>query len=185
MSQGVWKNGEGLLEAVEKYHASHLRIHWWPDEFLYGNGKNLPGNKELINTINLRLGYRFQVTSFSYTSKINKGQTIATNIKIRNAGVAPCYKGGYVAISLLDKSGEMICSKVDAKTNVKNLMPAESADKAHEQTVSISLNPPKDIEPGDYNIAISISDEKGNPLYRLPYDNEIQKQYIMGEIIIE
>ncbi len=185
MREGIWKSGKVLLEAVEKYHASHLRIHWWPDEFLNGNGKDLPGNKELINTINLRLGYRFQVTSFSYPAKIKKGKIIAANIKIRNAGVAPCYKGGYIAVSLLDKSGKMICSMVDAKTNVKNLMPAESADKAQKQAISISLKPPKNTAPGNYHIAISIGDEKGNPLYQLPYDNEIQKKYIMSEIKIE
>jgi hypothetical protein len=185
MRKNVWKDGKLLLEAVEKYHASHLRIHWWPDEFLNGNGKELPGNKELINAINLRLGYRFQVTSFSYPAKIKKGKIITTNFKIRNAGVAPCYKGGYIAVSLLDKSGKMICSMVDVKTNVKNLMPAESADKAQEQAISISLNPPKNTAPGNYLIVVSIGDEKGNSLYRLPYDNEIQKQYIMGEIKIE
>lgn len=185
MSKNVWGEGKLLLEAVEKYHASHVRIHWWPDEFLNGNGKNLPGNKELINAINLRLGYRFQVTSFGYPAKIKKGKIIAANIKIRNAGVAPCYKGGYIAVSLLDKSGKVICSMVDQTTNVKDLMPAESADKAQEQAISISLNPPKNTAPGSYQIAISIGDEKGNPVYRLPYENDIQKHYIIGEIKIE
>ena len=185
LRDGVWKTGKGLLDAVEKYHASHLRIHWWPEEFLNGNGKDLPGNRELINAINLRLGYRFHVSSFSFPAKIEKGKVISACIKIRNAGVAPCYKGGYVAVSLLDESGKMICSMVDTKTNVKNLMPAENADKAPEQTISISLNPPQNTAHGNYHIAISIGDEKGNPLYRLPYDNEIQKQYIMSEMKIE
>jgi hypothetical protein len=185
MSRNVWGEGKLLLEAVEKYHASHVRIHWWPDEFLNGNGKDLPGNKELINAINLRLGYRFQVTSFSYPAKIKKGKIFTANIKIRNAGVAPCYKGGYIAVSLLDKSGKVICSMVDQTTNVKDLMPAESVEKAQEHAISISLNPPKNTSPGNYHIAVSIGDERGNPLYRLPYDNDIQKQYIMGEIKIE
>ena len=185
MSNNIWMDGKALIEFMEKYHASHIRIHWWPDEFLNGNGKELPGNKELINAINLRLGYRIQVTSFNYPSKVKKGKTMAVNIKIRNAGVAPCYKGGYIAISLLDESGKIICSMADAKTNVKSLMPAEIADKAPEQALSVNLTPPENTTTGNYHIAVSIGDEKGNPIYRLPYDNDIQKLYIMGEIEIE
>jgi len=185
MREGVWKSGKKLLEAVEKYHATHIRIHWWPDEFLYGNGKDLPGNKELVDAINLRLGYRFQVTSFRCPLKIEKGETVAVGIKIRNAGVAPCYKGGYIAVSVLNKKGKTICSIVDTTTNVKTLMPAENAGRAREQAVSVSLNLPGDITPGNYRIALSIGDKKGNPVYRLPYDNEIQKRYIMNEIKIE
>ena len=185
MQKGVWRTGQGLLEAVEKYHASHLRIHWWPDEFLNGNGKNLPGNRQLINALNLRLGYRFQVASFTYPAHVRKGAEFTAHMTIRNAGVAPCYKGGYASVSLLDASGTTICSRVDAKTDIKTLMPAESAEKAPKQAVAISLKPPNNTAPGKYRIAMSIGDATGNPLYRLPYDNDVQKQYVMGEIIVE
>ena len=150
MSQGVWQTGKGLLEAVERYHASHLRIHWWPDEFLFGAGKDLPGNKELIDAIDLRLGYRFQVGSFRYPAQIKKGATFAAHLTISNAGVAPCYKGGYASVCLLDASGTTICSGIDAKTDVSKLMPAESADRARKHAIAVSLQPPHDIAPGKY-----------------------------------
>jgi hypothetical protein len=184
-NKNVWKDGKVLLEAIEKYHATHLRIHWWPDEFLNGNGKELPGNKELINAINLRLGYRFQITSINYPAKSQKGKTITVNCKIRNSGVAPCYNGGYVAVSLSDKSGKIILIVVNSKINVKNLMPAESADKALETSLSVSLKLANNVAAGEYNIAVSVGDVKGQPIYRLPYDNELQKRYIIGKIKIE
>jgi len=51
--RGVWGDGGKYLEAVEKYHASYVSIHWEPREFL-------ARNRALVDSINRRLGDRNQ-----------------------------------------------------------------------------------------------------------------------------
>ena len=48
-------SGDLLLKSVEDYHASYMSIHWWPRE-------ELKENRETIDRINRRIGYRLQLT---------------------------------------------------------------------------------------------------------------------------
>jgi len=84
---GRW-NGGLLLDAVEAYHCSYLSIHWWPQEFYSKNQK-------AIQRINRRLGFRIQLRELKYPSEVEIGERFNVEWTWANAGVAPCYPGGF------------------------------------------------------------------------------------------
>ncbi len=58
-NRNAWGDGSLLLQSVEEYHASYMSIHWWPHEFL-------EKNRDVIDRINRRLGYRLQLQKLSW-----------------------------------------------------------------------------------------------------------------------
>ncbi|UKI32240.1 MAG: DUF4832 domain-containing protein [Lentisphaeria bacterium] len=88
-----------LLKTIEKYHASYLSIHDWPD-----SEKRILG--PYLDRINRRLGYRIRPVRIDYPAEIEPGKPFSFRTVIGNAGVAPCYPGGFPAFTLKDKKGE-------------------------------------------------------------------------------
>ena len=63
LKEGVWGDGAGYLQAVEEYHGSYISIYWWPREFL-------EANRLLVEQINQRLGYRFQLAEATWPEQV-------------------------------------------------------------------------------------------------------------------
>jgi hypothetical protein len=181
--RGNWHDGGNYLDAVERYHASFARIHWWPDEFLNGNGKDLPGNRELVDRINRRLGYRLQVVEASWPAQARARETVTLSLHWRNAGVAPCYNGGHPAISLVNAAGEIILTQVDSSFNVRTLPPGATVDLAPVTARTMTLQLPPALQPGEYNLLVSVGDAQGMPFYRLPVSEyNLGLRYRLGKI---
>ena len=85
-----------LLRVLETYHASHYFPHGFPDRYYawYSN---------LAEAVNTRIGYRFNITEAFWDESTPPGQPTAINLGIRNAGVAPDYKGGNVGIVISNR----------------------------------------------------------------------------------
>ena len=86
-----WWNDEKLLESVEVYHASYMSIHGWPKE-------EWKDCREVIRRINRRLGYRLQLRAIDYPQTVKIGEFFDVSTVWANAGVAPCYDGGFFEI---------------------------------------------------------------------------------------
>lgn len=56
-----------LLKSVEDYHASYLSIHWWPQQLL-------EDNRETVERIGRRLGYRLQLRELTLPKEANVGE---------------------------------------------------------------------------------------------------------------
>ena len=56
-------SGDLLLKSVKDYHASYMSIHWWPRV-------ELKENRETIDRINRRIGYRLQLRSITWPASI-------------------------------------------------------------------------------------------------------------------
>lgn len=163
----TWKDGSKYLEAVEKYHASYASIHWWPREFLNEN-------RDLINRINRRLGYRIQLVEASWPSEISGDPSLRFAAKWRNAGVAPCLPGGYPALTLKDAKGGVVAVLVEKDFHVR-FLPVGSPSKAqarNQESIfkfpSASGLKPCIIKPGTYEVYISIGTRIGTPRIALP-----------------
>jgi len=52
---------------------------------------------------------------------VRLGETFIVSASLANAGVAPCYPGGYPCITLKDDKGGIVSVLVDQNVNVKNL----------------------------------------------------------------
>ena len=180
-----WHDGSTYLDALERYHASFLRIHWWPDEFLNGNGRDLPGNRDLVQKMNRRVGYRLQVVEASWPATLKVGESTEIAIAWRNAGVAPCYRGGHPAIWLVDAAGRVAASKVDERFNVRALEPGPSVEQAPPVERTIALSVPATIAPGEYSVCVSVGEPDGTPVYQLPlaeYNSGLR--YRLGKAVV-
>ena len=183
--RGCWDK-DLLLQSVEDYHASYMSIHTWPRLLLNEN-------KDVIDKINKRMGYRIHANEISYPKKIKINTPFIMQWNWQNLGVAPCYPGGYPCITLKDDKGGIVSVLVDPKFNVKTMMPAE-VNKAplhkvvSEFIVAKQIDDPKGpffrtCKPGVYEVYISVGELDGTPTLELPYhQDDGKKRYKVGKI---
>ena len=176
-NRGNWKDGSQYLQAVEEYHASYASIHWWPREFL-------EENRELVRQMNMRLGYRLQLVSASWQEAINTNSSFKFSSEWRNAGVAPCYNGGFPAITLKDEKDGIAGVFVDESFNMDSLkvgQPEQAEIKLQEKIFTLPFN----LKAGQYKVYISVGTRAGTPKIALPLSgNDGQKRYFLGKIIV-
>lgn len=79
--RGSWDKNL-LVKSVEDYHASFMSIHWWPRILL-------EENRDAIDRINRRIGYRLQVSGISWPESVKMGEPLEIRSAWSNAGVAP------------------------------------------------------------------------------------------------
>ncbi len=188
--RGYWQDGGLFLKAIEDYHASYATVHWYPREFLNAN-------RELVNRINRRLGYRLQLLEASWPEEIAAGGVMAAGYRWRNAGVAPCLPGGYPAITLKDAKGGIAGVFVDEDFDVRSLpvgppgqaeavaREAGRSTQASKPFIEFRLPPAKILKPGTYDLFISIGNRTGTPRIALPLPGEDgQRRYKLGTIRI-
>ncbi len=173
--RGAWGDGSYLIRAVEEYHASYLSIHWWPREFL-------KAERRLIDRINRRLGYRIQLREAAWPREI----PLSGHFRIRsvwaNAGVAPCYPGGYPAWTLKDSEGGIVAVFVDEEFNVRNL-PVGPPGKAPLRNRIACFHCAPNMKAGTYRLFVSVGLRDGTPRIALPYDGEDgHRRYELGEV---
>lgn len=173
----AWGDGSWYLRAVEEYHASYVSIHWWPREFLVEQ-------RDLIDRINLRLGYRLQLRRIAWPSRVNKSERLTISSTWANAGVAPCYPGGYVAITLKDEDGGIVAVLVDEGFNVASLE-VGSAGKSPETTRKADFGFAPNTPTGRFAVYVSVGDRIGTPRIALPLESSDGcRRYKVGQIEI-
>ncbi len=175
-TNGHWGDGSKYLQAVEDYHASYASIHWWPHEFLQEN-------KELINKINLRLGYRILPIEFKWEKTVKISEKI-WNISYRwvNKGVAPCYKDLYPIITWKDEKDGIVAVFTDTSFSVKQL-PVGKPEEAKEIEAKTNFFLPFLLKEGTYSVFISVGSITGTPEIQMPLPNEDkEKRYLVGKV---
>lgn len=178
--RGAWGDGSLLLKAVEDYHASYMSIHWWPRI-------ELEANRALIDRINLRMGYRLQLREITWPEKVTVGEAFKVTSKWANAGVAPCYPGGFVALTIKDTQGGIVSVLSDESLDMRTLEvgpPGKAPVKTHESEFRVGLIAPT-TKPGVYNVYVSVGKRDGTPVIALPLPNDDgQRRYRLGQITI-
>jgi hypothetical protein len=162
VNRKAW-DGNLLLKSVEDHHASYMSIHWWPDEFLKENVKT-------IEQINRRLGYRLQLRELRYPAQVKMGVPFAVDWIWANTGVAPCYGGGFPALTLKDKDGGIVSVLTEDSFDVKTLpvaLPEKAVEKSVKSEFRIALFGPS-TQPGVYDVYVSVGMCDGTPQIALP-----------------
>ena len=173
--RGAWGDGSLYLQAVEDYHASYAAIHWWPREFL-------AEQRGLIGQINRRLGYRLQLRQAEWPRAVSKSQRFPLTSRWANAGVAPCYPGGHVAVTLKDAAGGIVALFVDSQHNVRQLPPGPPG-KAKSMTFAAEFGCAQNMPVGEFAVYISVGDAIGTPTIALPLAHgDGQRRYRLGAI---
>lgn len=185
--RGAWST-ELLEKSVEEYHASYMSIHWWPRI-------ELEENREAIDRINRRLGYRLRMNGASWPREVKMGEPFVIRSEWSNAGVAPCYGGGYPCFTLKDEKGGIVSTLVADGFNVRDLAVAGPG-----AAVSVALTPEfriapryadpagtffRGCRPGTYDLYVSAGMRDGTPVYELPHgDDDGRRRYRIGQIAL-
>ena len=183
--KGAW-DGALLLKAVEEYHASYMSIHWWPREFL-------AENRQTVAEINRRLGYRIQLREATWPESARLGEPWVVTTQWANAGVAPCYPGGYVAVTLKDEEGGIVAVHVDESFDVRRLKvgaPGQAAAETLRSEFVVArryVDGPRvfarTVKPGTYDLLISVGHRDGTPQIALPLEHDDGgRRYRLGRI---
>jgi hypothetical protein len=196
--RGAWKP-ELLLASIEEYHASFMSIHGWPRHVLNEN-------REIIDRINQRLGYRLQPVKITWpaavsiatpqdaftshddvTKHVDCSQHFSVFWSWTNNGVAPCYAGGYPALTLKDEKDGIAAVLVDTTLNLRDLKVAAPGDAPvtrHESKFIIGLYAPT-TRPGTYDLYVSVGQRDGTPAIALPLkDDDGLRRYKIGRITL-
>jgi hypothetical protein len=178
--RGAW-SGELLEKAVEDYHASYLSIHWWPHEFL-------EENKDTINKINLRLGYRLQLREIDWPKVATIGKPFTVKTVWANAGVAPCYPGGFLTLTIKDDKGGIVAALADDTLDMRSLKvgpPNQAPETTHQSVFTTGLYAPATL-PGTYDLYVSVGYRDGTPRIALPLpDGDGYHRYKVGAITLK
>lgn len=186
--KNAWGDGSLLLRSVEEYHAAYMSIHWWPREFL---DKNRP----VIERINRRLGYRLQLREVSWPGRITLGQPFRVEATWANAGVAPCYPGGYMALTLKDKKGGIASLHVVDRLNMRDLQvgpPREAPTRDLRATFTMAQiyqDGPRrfarSAAAGIHDVFVSVGTVDGTPQIALPLGHDDgQHRYRVGTVLV-
>jgi hypothetical protein len=180
--RGAWQDGALLLQAVEDYHASYMSIHWWPRELL-------DENRAVIGKINQRMGYRLQLREASWPAKVQLGQPFEVIWTWANAGVAPCYPGGYPALTLKDQDGGIVSVQVDGTAEMRDLdvgPPGAAPETRFTSTFAVAPDTygfTPNTQPGVYGVYVSVGRADGTPVIALPLpDGDGHRRYKLGSI---
>ncbi|NLH99233.1 MAG: DUF4832 domain-containing protein [Chthonomonadales bacterium] len=176
VDRGAWRR-ELFLKAIEEYHAAYMCIHWFPREFL-------EKERELIDAVNKRLGYRLQLREASWPETVTLGSRVVFASTWANAGVAPCYPGGHVAYTLKDEAGGIVAVFVDEAFDVRSLEVAEPG-KAPVKTTESSHGLAPNMPTGSFDVYVSVGQRDGTPRIALPLDNgDGHRRYRLGRITV-
>ncbi len=175
--EGAWRN-DLLVKSVEEHHASYMSIHWWPRVFL-------EDNRDAIDQINLRMGYRLHPTRITWPDTARIGQPFEVGWTWVNKGVAPCYPGGHATLTLKDDKGGIVSVLVDDTLNLRELQvgaPGAAPPLEHTSRFIAGLIAPV-TKPGVYDLFVSVGDRDGTPRIALPIEGDDgQRRYRVGRI---
>lgn len=194
-----------LVESVERYHASYLSIHGWPDVFL-------KENREAVAAINKRLGFRLELREAAFPREVAVGEAFRIDTLWANVGVAPCHAGGFVAYTLKDGKGRIVWVSSDETFDVRTLPVAAAGQAqavARASTCAVGIVTPiptindgvvrhlqetgdytfgadvPTVKPGRYGLFVSVGTRDGTPAIALPLENgDGSKRYKIGEIMV-
>lgn len=167
-----------------------------------------------MGEINKRLGYRLFPAEIKFPTEMEIGEEFPVEFKWANLGVAPCYKGGFPALTIKDNKGGIIAVMVDESLNVKDLpVSAKGSPKYVESKgkFRIGFKTPAEffneftlkmekrngaefyagpVTPatpaGEYSVYISVGKRDGTPIYELPLENsDGHKRYKIGTISLK
>lgn len=177
-ARGAWGDGSLLLKAVEDYHASYMSIHWWPRE-------ELNENRAVIEQINRRLGYRIQLREISWPAEVVLDRPFRVASRWANAGVAPCYPGGCMALTLKDSKNGIVSVLSDESCDFRKLQPGlTNAIPVQGLSSEFIIGHVAPVtNPGEYSLYVSVGARDGTPTLALPLPNDDgQRRYKVGMI---
>ena len=131
--------------------------------------------------------YRLQLRQLSWPKSIAIGEPFRITSTWANAGVAPCYPGRFMAITIKDDKGGLVSVLSDETLDMRTLEVGCSAKLPRDLTKAnfrVGLIAPT-TRPGTYDIFVSVGRRDGTPVIALPLpDDDGQRRYWLGTITL-
>lgn len=171
-----------LEKAMEDHHASFMSIHGNPYDIL-------EGNREAIDRINRRLGYRFVPESVEWPNTVIVGEnaeSFEVRWRFRNAGVAPAYHPWFPCLTVKDAEDRIVAVLAGTECDLSKLeQQADNRKKELRQTFTLGRWTAPLTLAGEYDVWLSVGEADGTPRIALPIDAEDDghRRYRCGKII--
>ena len=141
-----------------------------------------------IEAINRRLGYRLMPRAVTFPDEVRIGEPFEASVTWANAGVAPCYGGGFGAFTLKDEQGGIVSVLSDESFDLRGLEPSVGGERPSVTRTAVfrvgHLAPV--TRPGVYDVYLSVGRRDGTPQLALPLVGEDgQRRYRMGRVILK
>ena len=143
----------------------------------------------MIDKINRRMGYRLQLRQGIFPKEVRLGEPFKIETTWANAGVAPCYPGGFVGFTLKDEQGGIVAAFVDESFNVRDLKVGPSGEAPTRPLTSELIVAEKTYgfapvtQPGRYDLYVSVGQRDATPAIALPYDGDDgHRRYKLGTV---
>jgi hypothetical protein len=165
-----------MADLFRRYHVSYMG---WISGFTPDDPQVVAG----AAVLNEAMGYRFVITSFSWTAQPKPA--LRLRFSVRNDGSAPFYHRWPLAAALLDPKTRQVKWQTDLQADIRRWLPGDDWD-AHRQkwnvppqsyAVDETISIPPSIPDGDYVLALAILDAQGG---RLPSVRFAIKNYWTG-----
>ena len=176
-ARGAW-DSDLLEKSVEDYHASFMSIHWRPQQ-------EWDECKDAIRRINLRLGYRIQLREMELPKTAEIGKPFSVKSVWANAGVAPCYPGGFMTLTFKDEKGGIVAALSDETLDFRTLKvgPKDAIPVTTHESIFTAGRFAPTTKPGVYDVYVSVGQRDGTPVLALPLpNNDGQRRYKIGQI---
>src|SRR4030043_732388 len=88
------------------------------------------------------MGYRIQLKEATFPKQIHLSEPFTITSAWANAGVAPCYPGGFIAFTLKEEEGGIVAAFCDESFNVRDLAvgpPGEAPTETISSTFAVAL----------------------------------------------
>ena len=144
-------------------------------------------NRPLIERINRRLGYRLQLREISWPSAVALDRPFTVRSLWSNAGVAPCYPGGFMALTLKDDQGGLVSVLVDEKLDMRQLTtgPADQIPTKPLVSEFVIGHVAPVVRTNTYTVYVSVGMRDGTPRLALPLaGDDGQHRYKLGAITL-
>ncbi len=181
MERGAWSR-ELLVKSVEDMHASYMSIHGPASRLLNEN-------RDAVDRINRRLGYRFLLREATWPDVVQAGKDarpFAVKWKWSNAGVAPCYADAFPCLTVKDAKGRIMAVLADEAFNLRELKvgaPGSAPVSDHEFQCILGRWDAPTFSAGEYDVYVSVGKADGTPVYELPLPcGDGHRRYRIGKV---
>ncbi|MHC4206287.1 MAG: hypothetical protein ACYSTT_16675, partial [Planctomycetota bacterium] len=136
--------------------------------------------------------YRIQLRKVTFPEQIRLSEPFTIKSTWANAGVAPCYPGGFIAFILKDEEGGIVAAFCDESFNVRDLPvgpPAKAPTRTIRSTFAVALKTygfAPNTQPGTYDLYVSVGMRDGTPVIALPHEKDDgRRRYKIGTIRLQ
>lgn len=159
--------------------ANYCRIHVSPSRLLRDSVK------PVVNSMNLKMGYRFQFPEIKLPESLSKGKSFSIHYSIKNVGVGCCTVECHPRFVLKDDNGTEVIGVTDSQLKGKDLMYGKDS-LVLDRTVTATL--PATVSTSSLTLYVAMVDKDNKPIINLPYSTastENKKLYKVVQVAVK